>query len=203
MSALRRESSVSRRYPQTFTPSFTSPVPATAERQVAEMATRIFIVKVQLDDDEADLFNVFASNLVYRFGGSAFDIVDVQEARMSDPYPASWYTPESPGNDYELHKAEAEAAEMKPIQNSSDAVERCAECGVVRRSHDDNHEFVPQVTARIRADMSDLEIVNEILRVVDHERLDIIIDMLEDRVNITDVPVRGIFSFGAQEIMEP
>lgn len=52
------------------------------------------------------------------------------------------------------------------------------------------------IYAPIRSDMSDLEIVNEIIRVVGYERLDIIIDMLEDRLSHKGQPeLTGYTSF--------
>jgi hypothetical protein len=56
-------------------------------------------------------------------------------------------------------------------------------------------EDVQHVQARIGVWMSDLEIVNEIIRVVGYERLDIISDMLEDR--LLQVTRQGHFIEGA------
>jgi hypothetical protein len=44
------------------------------------MVTKLFIVKVETQDHDADLLDHFAKHLAYKFGGSAYRIVDVQEA---------------------------------------------------------------------------------------------------------------------------
>jgi hypothetical protein len=80
------------------------------------------------------------------------------------------------------------------------SVVRCEICGVVKRSHDPNdHRWTPtpdefvtmeeqeaadaaNIQARIGVWISDLEIVNELIRVFGYERLCNIIDRLEDRL---------------------
>jgi len=44
------------------------------------MTQKLFIVKVETQDHDDDLMDAFAKHLAYKFAGSAYRIVDVQEA---------------------------------------------------------------------------------------------------------------------------
>lgn len=46
------------------------------------MKQKLFVVKVETTDHDADLFDSFAKYLAHRFAGTAFHIVDVQEAAL-------------------------------------------------------------------------------------------------------------------------
>ncbi len=46
------------------------------------MESKLFIVKVATLDHDADLLDHFAKHLAYKFAGSAYHVIDVQEAVM-------------------------------------------------------------------------------------------------------------------------